>query len=281
MYVNQDSVKTNLNQVALLDHLARVALNSRQSIVDMLTSVNSSHLGCCFSIIDILTVLYHAVLDVDQIKKQTPARDYFILSKGHGAAALYATLASIGLVAPDDLKQYHKGLLAGHPMRDQAHGIEASTGSLGHGLPLGVGLAIAAKHNNWRSRIFVLMGDGECQEGSVWEALFLASRFKLNNLTIIIDYNNLQGLDVTDDLTPGGLHKKFQAFCCNILDVDGHNHAALMDTFSHIGQTEYPDVIIAHTVKGKGISFIENKLEWHYRSFKPEQYQEAFQELGR
>lgn len=261
--------------------LRPIATACRTAIVDMLTSVNSSHLGCGFSIIDILIVLYHNILDVELIKKQSCHRDYFILSKGHGASALYAALASVGLIDPEVLKNYHKGFLSGHPMRDPSKGIEASTGSLGHGLSMGVGLALAAKHDERRSHVYVLVGDGECQEGSVWEAMIMASRFKLNNLTVIVDYNNLQGLDKSDDLMPGTLEEKFRAFKANTFLVDGHDHAALTETFLQCGRTEYPDVIIARTTKGKGVSFIEDKLEWHYKSFKPDQYKLACNELKR
>lgn len=270
---------TNLVVSTHLQTLASAAKSCRKSIVDMLTSVNSSHLGCGFSIIDILVVLYHSVLDVERIKNQHPHRDYFILSKGHGASALYAALASVNLIDPLVLQKYHQGFLAGHPMRDISKGIEASTGSLGHGLAMGVGLALAAQQAQSPSRVYVLVGDGECQEGSIWEALIMASRFKLNNLTIIVDYNNLQGLDKSDDIMPGTLEEKFKAFCCNTFLVDGHNHEALITAFEQCGKTTYPDVIIARTTKGKGISFIENKLEWHYKSFKPDQYALAHEEL--
>ncbi len=245
----------------------------------MLTSVNSSHLGCSFSVIDILVVLYHCFVNIEQVKQQAIDRDYIILSKGHSASALYAALHSVGLIPGDMLKNYHRGLLAGHPMRDLRYGIEASTGSLGHGLSIGVGLALAAQQRQSPSRVFVLVGDGECQEGAIWEALTMAARFKLNNLTVIVDYNNLQGLDKSDDLMPGTLHEKFQAFCCNPISIDGHNHGALIHAINACGMTEGPDVIIAHTIKGKGIACIENKLEWHYRSFKPEQYMLAKQEI--
>jgi transketolase len=262
----------------LLNNLATVAQQSRSTIVDMLTSVNSSHLGCCFSIVDILTVLYHNFLDIDRIKTQDQNRDFFILSKGHGAAALYATLASVGIIPPDMLTKYHRGFLAGHPTRTPAYGIEASTGSLGHGLPMGVGLALAAKNDKRSSHIYVLMGDGECQEGTTWEALTLAARYNLNNLTIIIDANNLQGIDRCSDVMTGSLAEKFEAFGCQSHHVDGHSYQALNNVIASCGQHNCPDVIIAKTTKGKGLSFIEDKLEWHYKSLKPEQYVAAKKE---
>lgn len=265
----------------LLESLYKNSLTCRNWIVDMLTAANSSHLGCSFSVIDILVVLYHYILNVPAIKQQRRDRDYFILSKGHAASGLYAALASAGIIDPQEFKNYHQGgsYLCGHPTRDVARGIEASTGSLGHGLPMAVGIALAAKQENLPSRVYVIVGDGECQEGSIWEALILAARFKLNNLTIIVDYNNLQGLDKSDDLMVGGLAQRFKAFECTVHSVDGHDHAALINIFNDCGKTEKPDAIIAHTTKGKGISFIENKLEWHYKSFKPDQYELAKQQI--
>ncbi len=268
---------------ALLEHVALKALENRHLIIDALTAANSSHLGCSFSIIDILTVLYHCFLDVEKIKHNDPTRDYFILSKGHGACALYAALASVQLLPAELLKRYHGNgtQLSGHPQRGAFPGIEASTGSLGHGLPMAVGLAIAAKHDQRPSKVYALVGDGECQEGSIWEALMMAARFQLNNLTVIVDYNNLQGLDKTDDLVPGGLEVKFKAFGCSVKHVDGHDYAALIDTFNQPQLAACPQVIIAHTTKGKGLAQIENKLEWHYRSFKGDQHQLAKKEITR
>jgi len=264
-----------------LSNLYEISRSCRLNIVGMLTAAHSSHLGCSFSIIDILVVLYHHFLDIDLIRKQSPDRDYFIVSKGHAAAGLYAALASVGLIPLEDCKSYHLdgSLLAGHPMRNAYPGIEASTGSLGHGLSMGVGLALAAKNDNKNNKIYVLVGDGECQEGSMWEAIWMAARFKLNNLTIIVDYNNLQGLDRSDDLTPGTLEEKFKSFHCNVLKTDGHDHELLIKTLASCGQTENPDVIIAKTIKGKGISWIEDKLEWHYKSLKGDQYKNAKQDL--
>lgn len=272
-------MQQHINQ-EVLNKLSQTATMCRKTIVDMLTSVKSSHLGCCFSIIDILVVLYHYFLDIEKIKQQAPERDYVILSKGHAAAGLYATLASVGLIQADALAKYHQGVLSGHPMRNPSIGIEASTGSLGHGLALGVGLALAAQHDKRSSHIYVIVGDGECQEGSIWEAIIIASRFKLNNLTMIVDYNNLQGLDKSDDIMPGTLEQKFKAFGWSTEHVDGHHHAALINTISAGGKTVTPHAIVAHTTKGKGISFIEDKLAWHYRSFNAEQYAQAQQELG-
>jgi transketolase len=266
---------------AFLKEIKQQSNGCRNTIVDMLTAANSSHLGCSFSIIDVLTILYHVFLDTEKIKSQDPTRDYFVLSKGHAAAALYAALHSVGIIPKDMIDVYHhdETLLGGHPVRNLAFGIEASTGSLGQGLPMAVGLALSAKHKNLPSRVYVLVGDGECQEGSIWEAVTVASRFKLNNLTIVVDYNNLQGYNRTEDIMTGSLAEKFKAFGCNTHTVDGHDHNLIINTIMSCGRNDGPDVIIAKTTKGKGLSFIEDKLEWHYRSLKPDQYKKAKQEL--
>lgn len=261
--------------------IAQHAQNMRLNILDMLTKAKSSHLGCSFSVVDILAVVYHAFIDVESIKQQRLDRDYFILSKGHSAAALYAALASAGIISEEILKTHYQdgSVLCGHPMKGALPGIESSTGSLGHGLSLGVGLALAAKHNGTNNKVYVLVGDGECQEGSVWEAVTMAARFKLNNLTVIVDYNNLQGLDITNDIMPGTFEEKFKAFSCNAISVDGHNIEALLAAFAQTGKTDKPDIIVARTHKGHGVSFIENKIEWHYKSFSPEQFSQAHKEL--
>lgn len=243
------------------------------------TKTRNSHVGCSLSIIDLLTVLYSNFLNLEKIKTRQPDRDFFILSKGHAASALYSTLAVHGLIDEKLFDNYHinGGPLSGHPMKDTLCGIEASTGSLGHGLSMGVGIALASQHDGFKNNIYVLVGDGECQEGSIWEAVAMAARLKLSNLTIIVDYNNLQGLDATDDIMPGSLAEKFKAFCCEVSEINGHNHQEIITTLNK--PITMPHLIIAHTTKGKGISFIENKLEWHYRSFNAEQYNQATEEL--
>jgi transketolase len=262
------------------EHLQEVARLCRLDIVEMLTKVQSSHLGSCFSVVDILVVLYQHFLNVELIKQQSIHRDYVILSKGHGAAALYAVLASVDLISQNMLKNFHHGILSGHPIRTPSLGIEASTGSLGHGLSLGVGLARAARDDHRQSRVYVIMGDGECQEGSVWEALTTASRFALNNLIVIIDNNRLQAFDRTAAIAPGPLEKKFEAFGCTTYTINGHDFGELVESITNcLTNTTAPSVIIANTIEGKGLSFTEDKLEWHYHSLKPEQYAQALQEL--
>lgn len=269
------------NNLALIQIIEKHAQKIRLNILSMLTRAKSSHLGCSFSVTDLLAVAYHAFLDTESIKQQRIDRDYFILSKGHSAAALYAALASAHIIPESILETHYQdgSVLCGHPMKGALPGIESSTGSLGHGLSLGVGLALAAKHNATNNKICVLVGDGECQEGSLWEAVTMASRFHLDNLTLIVDYNNLQGLDITDDIMPGNFDDKFKSFGWNTHHVDGHNIAEIITTFHQVGTNNSPHVIIARTHKGRGVEFIEDKIEWHYKSFSPEQYTQAHKEL--
>ncbi len=259
--------------------LEKQARKIRRLILTMLTTAKSSHLGSALSIVDILTLLYHDVLDVNAIKQKSPNRDYFILSKGHAASALYATLMSVDLIPEALAVNYNKtGTgLCGHPVKDAYPGIEASTGSLGQGLSMGVGIALALKNDKKTNKVYVLVGDGECQEGSIWEAIMVASRYKLDNLTIIVDYNKLQGLDRSNDIMPGTLDEKFLAFGCSTITVDGHNFEQLHQTLTKPKTT--PLVIIANTIKGKGVSFAEDKLEWHYKSPNQEQYLQALKHL--
>jgi len=256
-------------------HLATVAHQCRHAVLEMLTKVNSSHIGSCFSIIDILTVLYHSVVDTEKIRTQQRDRDYIILSKGHAASALYAVLASAKIMPETLLENYNMGPLGGHPTRNSSLGIETSTGSLGQGLPVGVGIAWATKQDHLSTHVYVLVGDGECQEGAIWEAIMMASRLALSNLTVIVDYNKIQSLTYTDSLMPATWLNMFSAAGCTVKHVDGHDHNALADVFNRNTQTTAPTVIIAHTIKGKGVDFMENKIEWHYKSCNAEQFEVA------
>lgn len=274
------SVNQNINQQTF-DTLKERAKRIRLSILDMITKSKSSHIGSAFSIVEILTALYHYCIDVDLIKEHKKERDYFILSKGHAASALYATLASVGVLDKHLLKQYGKDgtMLAGHPIQNQALGIEASTGSLGHGLPLAVGLALACKNDGIKNRIYVLLGDGECQEGSVWEAVNLASKLQLHNLTIIVDNNELQGLNRTTDVVTGNLVAKFKAFGSHTFEINGHDFAQLTQALDVVGKNGFPDVIIANTLKGFGVSFMQDVFEWHYKSPNEQEYEIAANEI--
>ncbi len=247
----------------------------------MVHRAKASHVGSCFSIADILAVLYGKVLRFDPLNPQCLERDRVILSKGHGAAIFYATLSACGYFSDKWLDRYgdNGSELAGH-VTYGVPGVEFSAGALGHGLPVGVGMALAAKRDGRRSRVFVLMSDGECDEGSVWEAALLAPQLELENLMVVIDYNKIQSFgrvkDVVD-LEP--LTDKWKAFRWNVVRVDGHDHEALNQAFN-LRVTKTPTVIIADTVKGKGVSFMEDKLEWHYKYPNEEQLVKALVEVG-
>jgi transketolase len=245
----------------------------RSLIIDGL-GAGRGHVGSPLSLVEIVRVLYDDVLDVRPTEPEWPERDRFILSKGHGCLALYAILADHGFFSKDELKRHCKSgaLLGGHV---DAHipGIEASTGSLGHGLPIGVGAAIAARLNGRSSRVFVVLGDGELGEGSVWEAALAASKHKLDHLTAIVDYNQLQSYGRVDEVLPlEPMADKWRAFGFAVREVDGHDVAALRDTFAALPfAAGKPNAVIAHTRKGRGIGFAELNAEWHHKSsLKPE-----------
>ncbi len=248
--------------------LWKTAYQIRQRNLTMLHHAGMGHGGGDLSATDILTTLYFAVLNVDPAYPDAPDRDRFIMSKGHGAGALYTTLAFAGFIPMDELDTFMQPLsrLNGHPNRNYVPGVEANTGPLGHGLPIAVGAALAAKMDGAMWRTFVLTGDGELQEGSNWEAAMAAAHYKLDNLTLIIDRNGLQQGDRTENtvaLEP--LADKWRAFGWAVREVDGHDHAALLDVF---GQVPFaagkPNCIIAHTRKGKGVSFIEDRPASHH-----------------
>jgi transketolase len=255
--------------------------NIRKSIVHMCHYSKSSHVGTCLSMVDILYVLYYKIMRLDPSNPTMAGRDKFILSKGHGGAALYATLAERGYFPKSYLDRYYvdDGLLPGHLDMEAVPGVEVSAGSLGHGLSIGIGMAIANQLDQDKGHIYVLVGDGECNEGSIWEAVMLASTLKLQNLTVIIDYNQLQSFGRTNEvINQENMSERWRSFGWDAIDIDGHNLQAIEDAFNfpHHG----PRAIIAHTVKGKGVSYMENKLEWHYKSPNDEQLALALQELG-
>ena len=255
--------------------------NIRQSIVRMVHDSKSSHVGSCLSIVEILYVLYFELMNVDTKDPKQKTRDKLILSKGHASAALYATLAEIGFFPKNYLNRFYvdKGVLPGHVDFTAVPGLEASAGSLGHGLSIGLGMAIANKQMKNPGHVFVILGDGECNEGSVWEAVMLAAQLDLSNLTAIVDFNKLQGFGRTEDIiNQNNLRERWTAFGWSAQDVDGHDVIALKEALSK--ESNGPKVLIAHTVKGKGITFMEDKLEWHYKSPNDEEYKQAMIELG-
>ncbi len=264
--------------------LAECGKQIRQDVLAMVHRANSSHVGTAFSITDLLSVLFFKVLNLDPLCPGLKERDRFILSKGHGAAALYATLAERGFFPKEWLNTFcmDGGRLHGHADIHDAPGVDASTGSLGHGLSVGAGMALAGRHDGLGYRVFVLLSDGECDEGSVWEAALFAGHHQLENLVAIIDYNRLQGLGRVEDvirLEP--LREKWEAFGWATREIDGHDYAEIEEELSQVPFTpNRPNLVIAHTVKGKGVSFMEDKVAWHYKSPNDEQLRQALYEVG-
>ncbi len=256
----------------------------RRCSLRMVYRAGLGHTGGDLSSADILAVLYFAILRVDPQNPTWPDRDRFILSKGHCAASLYATLAAAGFLPLKDLEDFAQPLspLSGHPDRTRVPGVEASTGSLGHGLPIAVGAALAAKMDGSSWRTYVLTGDGELQEGSNWEAAMAAAHYGLDNLTLIIDRNQLQQGDATERtvrLEP--LAEKWRSFGWAVAEVDGHDHAALLSLFRRLPlQASKPSCIIAHTHKGRGVSFMQDRPEWHHRVPSEQELVLALRELG-
>jgi transketolase len=250
----------------------------RRQIVRMLEKGGRGHVGSAFSLVEILRVLYDEVLRYDASNPRWPGRDRFILSKGHGCLALYVLLAEKGFFPEAELWKFCKsdGILGGHPEAGKVPGVEASTGSLGHGLPIGVGMALNARHEKAAWRTCVVVSDGESNEGSLWEAALCASKHQLSNLTVLVDYNKQQSYSTTYevlDLDP--FAEKWRAFGFAVEEVDGHSldqlRAALRRAPFAPGK---PSAIVCHTIKGKGISFVENNLSWHHKNkVTPEEIQ--------
>ena len=261
-----------------------IAKKARKEILEMIYRTKSPHIGSSLSIVEILVALYFKILSVFPDNPEAEKRDRFILSKGHGCPALYAVLLLKGFISKKHINGFavNGGTLEHHPTRDIKRGIEVSTGSLGHGLSIGLGMATAAKHDKASYRVFALLSDGEMDEGDVWEAAMFASHHKLDNLIGIIDFNKIQALGRTNEvLNLEPLAQKWSAFGWEVKEVDGHNLEEIIDTLENLpyGQGK-PIVVIAHTVKGKGVSFMENKLLWHYRCPNKEEYTKALKELS-
>ncbi len=246
----------------------------------MVAKANASHIASALSIVDILAVLYGKVLRYQANFPAWDNRDRFILSKGHACVAVYATLAESGFFNSAELETYGEdfSLLMNH-ISHKVSGVEFSTGSLGHGLPFGVGKALSAKRLCKSWNVYVLLSDGELDEGSNWEALMFASHHQLDNLVAVIDYNKLQSLDtVSNTLALEPLAKKFEAFGARVVEINGHNHNQIYDALK-VNHDHQPLVLIAHTTKGKGVKFMENSVAWHYKSPNPEQLEIAIKQI--
>lgn len=261
-------------------YFKKIANQIRRDILKMMLGSGSSHIGAALSIVEILVSLYFHVMKVDPSNVDDPQRDKFLLSKAHGSPALYSILAEKKFFPMEYLQTFYRnnGILPGHLDRESAPGIEYSLGSLGHGLPVGLGMAIANKQMNNSGKIFVLLGDGECNEGSVWESIMLASHLKLVNLTAIVDFNKIQSFGRTHEvINQKALTARWESFGWETHEINGHDFDQLISAFKSVQKG--PKVIIANTVKGKGISFMEDKLEWHYKCPNEEEYEQALKEL--
>jgi len=256
---------------------SQIAREIRKKVLKMFFDSQTAHLGSSLSEIDILTVLYFKILSIDPKNPMAEDRDRFLLSKGHGAAGLYATLAQRGFFPEAVLDTYCQdgGKLPGHSTKGCAPGVEVSTGSLGHGLPMGAGMALAGKRDGKDYRVFVLMSDGECEEGSVWEAALFAAHHKLDNLVVIVDRNWWQAFGKTEEILQlEPLEDKFIAFHWNVQRINGHDFQALEKSLTNLS-AQKPNIIIADTIKGKGLPCYEDKLESHYSNLNKKQYEEA------
>lgn len=255
----------------------------RKTVVEMAYAGNAVHLGCAFSIIELLSCLYHRHMRYDESNAADPARDYLVLSKGHGVMAQYACLYELGWLERNDIDNYFhdgsrlKGLSDAH-----VPGCEVTSGTLGHGLSVGVGLALAASRRNTGQRCYAVIGDGEINEGPIWEAMLFAAHAKLDNLMVIVDVNGFQAMGTTDEVMQlGDLSAKFSAFDFDVQTVDGHDRDAISAGIDALEarQNGRPKALVAKTVKGKGVSFMENVNAWHYSRLSPELYAQALREL--
>lgn len=270
-------------KITKVEGLANIANDIRIGIIEQVYNANSGHPGGSLSCADILAVLYFNQMNIDSENPNAKGRDRFVLSKGHCAPALYAALARKGYFDKELLKGFRKveSNLQGHPDMKKVPGVDMSTGSLGQGLSAAVGMAIGSKMEHEGYRVYCLLGDGELEEGQVWEAAMSASKNKLDNLCAIVDYNTLQ-IDGNVEEVAGliDIKEKFESFGFNVIEVNGHDIEALIHAFNSAKhQKDMPSVIIARTIKGKGVSFMEGKAEWHGKAPNQEQYEEAINEL--
>ena len=271
---------SNQNEIVNIKKLTK---EIRKNILklSLAAGASSSHFGGSLSTVELLATLYNSVLKFDVSNPLWEERDRFILSKGHACLGYYSVLCEKGYFTKEDLNLFEKNgsFLLGHPVINKKKGIEFSNGSLGMGLSLGIGVAIAAKKNKKNYKVFVLIGDGECNEGSVWEASMSASHFKLNNLTAILDKNNLQQTGSNEEImSTKELGDKWRSFNWDVKEIDGHDIAQILAAFNYV--SEKPKLILANTIKGKGFSFSENNNDWHHKIMTKKQYDDALKELN-
>jgi transketolase len=268
-----------------ISQLESIARTLRARIVETSSQTGTPHLGSCLSCVDLLTAVYFAVLRIDPAVPRAPDRDRFILSKGHGAPALFQTLALRGFYPQSMLATYGEdgGIFAEHPPTpEHLAGIEAATGSLGHGLPLGLGMALAGRIQGQNYNVYAVLGDGECNEGSVWEAAMMASAQQVANLCVIIDFNKWQATGRSREiLSLDPMADKWRAFGWDVVEIDGHDMPQIVNTLAKFpASNSKPTAIVAHTVKGKGVSFMEDDNNWHYRIPTAAEVVKAKLELG-
>ncbi|WMM23742.1 transketolase [Tissierella sp. MB52-C2] len=264
--------------------LKEIARKIRVDIIEMLEASQSGHPGGSLSAVEILTALYFKEMNIDPANPKSEDRDRFVLSKGHGTPVLYGTLAERGFFPKEELKSFRKlgSMLQGHPDMKEIPGVDMTTGSLGQGLAAANGMALAGKLNNKDYRVYAVIGDGECQEGLIWEAAMLSAHYKLDNITVFLDYNGLQ-IDGPNKeiMNIDPIDEKFKAFGWNVLTIDGHSIDEIIRSIGEAKETkDKPTIIIAKTSKGKGISFMENQVGWHGKAPSAEEAQKALEELG-
>lgn len=267
-----------------LTELKQHANKIRQNILKQVYVAQSGHLGGSFSATDLLTVLYFTQMDINEENVDSTDRDRFVLSKGHASPLLYALLCEKGLLPEAELTTFRNinSRLQGHPNMNYVKGVDMSTGSLGQGISTAVGMALANQLHQSDHRVYTLLGDGECQEGQVWEALMSAAHYHLDHLCVIVDHNGLQ-IDgkVETVMNVASLVDKFKAFNFAVQEIDGHDYTQILHAFQQAAQTTgKPSAIIAHTIKGKGVSFMEHQAGWHGVAPNKEQYEQAMKELG-
>ncbi len=269
---------------ANVKELKKECLELKKKVIHMIHTAQSGHPGGSLSAADFVTAAYFSEMNIDPKNPRWEDRDRFVLSKGHVCPIQYAALAALGYFPESELETLRKenSILQGHPSMNKCPGIDISTGSLGQGLACGVGMGIMAKRDKKDYRVFVVVGDGECQEGEIWEAAQTANKYHLDNLIVFVDNNNLQLDGITDEVMPNiDLGKKFEAFGFETYEIDGNDMQQIVDTFDRIRMTKNgkPKCIFGHTVKGKGISYMENECGWHGVAPNDEQYAQAMKEL--
>lgn len=268
-----------------IDELRRKAYQLRIDIIEMIYNANSGHPGGSLSAIDIMTVLYYKIMKHSPKEPNMPDRDRFILSKGHASPALYAVLADTGYFPKEELKNFRKAnsMLQGHPSYLKTPGVEDSTGSLGQGLSFACGVAIAAKIDRRDYNVYCMIGDGESEEGQIWEAAMNGARHNLDNLCVILDYNHLQiDGNIYDIKRPQPFAEKWLSFGWDVMEIDGHDFNEIIEAFETFKSVKgKPSLIIAHTIKGKGVSFMENQADWHGKAPDKKQRDQAVKELKR